>query len=257
MMRSPDRWAVAVRRRDGTIHTERHDADPPPQTPFLRGPATIVQSLSIGARALRIAVRESLGAEPTSEQLSITFGAGLVALVAIFVVAPGLFLADVSGVAGAALEAAVRAAMLLVYLAFISRSPQTQRVFRYHGAEHKTIAAYERSGELPSHAEARSMSPVHERCGSTFITLFIIICGIAFAFVPRTPLWIGALLRVALVPVVLAVAYEAMRAAAREPRSVWARAVTFPGRALQRITTREPTDDELDVALAALLTLLG
>jgi uncharacterized protein YqhQ len=257
MMRSPERWAVAVRRSDGTIHTERHDVDPPPQTPFVRGPATVVQSLRIGTRALRIAIRETLGAEPTTEQLSVTFGAGLVALVAIFIVAPGLFLADIGGATGAALEAAVRAAMLLIYLAFIARSPQTQRVFRYHGAEHKTIAAYERSRGLPSHAEARSMSPVHERCGSTFISIFVIVCGIAFTFVPRSPLWIGALLRVVLVPVVLAIAYETMRAAAREPGSIWGRAVTFPGRALQRITTREPADDELDVALAALLTLLS
>ena len=101
------------------------------------------------------------------------------------------------------------------------------------------------------------MSPVHERCGSTFLSLFVIESGIVFAFVPRVPLWWGALLRIALTPVVVALAYETMRAAAHEPRALWSRAVTFPGRALQRITTREPDDDELDVAIAALETLLA
>ena len=93
------------------------------------------------------------------------------------------------------------------------------------------------------------------RCGTTFIALFVIACGVVFGFVPRTPLWLGALLRIALTPVVVALAYEVMRGAASEPRALWARAISWPGRALQRITTREPGDDELDVAVAALETL--
>jgi uncharacterized protein YqhQ len=256
MMRTPDRWAVAVRRPDGGVHTERHDVEPPSGTVFLRGPASIFQSVGIGTRALRIALRIGTGAEPTAEQLGVTFGAGIVALVAIFIVAPGLFLADVRGLAGPALEATARAAMLLLYLTFVSRSPQTQRLFRFHGAEHKTIAAFERSGALPSRETTRLMSPVHERCGSTFISLFVIGAGILYAFVPRSPLWLGALLRIVLVPVLIALCYELMRAAARERDALWSRAVTFPGRTLQRITTREPDEDELDVAFAALATLL-
>jgi len=256
MMRTPDAWAVAVRKRDGSIHTERHAVEGPSVRGVFRGPRTIASSLRVGTRALRIAIRETSGIEPTAEQTGMTLAAGGAAVLAIFVVAPGLF-APGRGSAAAAIEATIRLAMLALYLFVVSRSAQARGVLRYHGAEHKAVTAYESLGRLPTAAEAKAVTPIHMRCGTTFIALFVITCGVVFAVVPRSPIWLGAIVRIALTPVVVGLAYEVMRGAAREPRSLWARAVTWPGRALQRLTTREPDDHELDVAVAALATLLG
>jgi uncharacterized protein YqhQ len=125
-------------------------------------------------------------------------------------------------------------------------------LFAFHGAEHKVVAAVERVGGIPDHGTARAASPVHPRCGTNFVALFVLAGGVMNSFVPRDPLWAGAVWRVLLVPVGAVVAFEVMRAAAREPGAAWSRLVTWPGRALQRITTREPTDDQLEVAFAAL-----
>jgi len=256
MIRTPDAWAVAIRKPDGTIHRERHVIETGVALPLVRGPAMISSALRIGVRALRVAVRETTGVEPAARQLAVTFGAAGVAILAIFIVAPGVLIGG-HGITGAFIEAVIRLAMLVAYLFVISRSAQTRQVLRYHGAEHKVIAAYERGGTIPMRSQAALVSPIHMRCGTTFIALFVIVCGVVFAVVPRTPLWIGALARVALTPVVVALAYEVMRGAARESRAVWARAVSWPGRALQHITTREPDGDELDVAIAALDSLLA
>jgi uncharacterized protein YqhQ len=100
--------------------------------------------------------------------------------------------------------------------------------------------------------EARRESPVHVRCGTDFIALLVIVAGAVFAFVPRSPLWLGGAFRLLAFPFVAAIAYEVMRAAAVRPRSFVSRMLTWPGRALQLITTREPADDQLEIALAAL-----
>ncbi len=256
MMRTPGSWAVAVRRRDGTIHTERHTDAAATLGGFLRGPRMIAAALRIGMYAVRIAVRETSGVEPTPDQFVVTFAAGGVAVLAIFVVAPGVLI-DGRTIAAAAIEASIRLAMLVAYLLVIARSAQTREILRYHGAEHKTVAAFERAGRIPTADEARPLSPVHMRCGTEFIALFVISCGILFAVVPRQPIWLGAIVRIGLAPVAIALAYEVMRAAAREPKALWARAVSWPGRVMQRLTTREPDADELDVAVAALAALLG
>jgi uncharacterized protein YqhQ len=141
--------------------------------------------------------------------------------------------------------------MLLVYLGALSRSSFARRLFAYHGAEHKAIAACERAGRMPSAEEARAESPIHVRCGTDFIALFVIACGVVFSFVAREPWWFATIVRVALVPVVMIFAYELMRLAARFEGSLGSRLVTWPGRALQRITTRAPSEDQLEVALAA------
>jgi uncharacterized protein YqhQ len=260
LLRTPGRWAVAIRGRDGTIHTEAHpiaDRWPRLRKTIARGPIAIVDAVSIGTRALRVAVREATGAEPTAEQMLWTLVSAFVGIVAVFVVAPGAVFAGLPDALADALEAAGRAAVLLVYLVAVSRSAQARRLFSYHGAEHEVVAAFEKSETIPTRAAARSAGPIHPRCGTSFIAILVVVAGIVFALVPREPLWAGALWRVCLVPVVAAISYEVMRASAREPPGLWTRLISAPGRALQRLTTREPTDDQLDVALAALAVLLA
>ena len=253
-MRTPVRWAVAIRRPDGEIVTETHDV--PDRWTALRrtlarGPAALAEAVSIGLEALRISVRESAGVVPTSAQMRSTLatvGAGVIAL---FVIAPAVFVSGWSDWTADVLEAVLRAAVLLVYLLTISRSASARRLFGYHGAEHKVIAAFEQRGETPTLDEARAPSPVHPRCGTSFIALFVIVAGVVHAFVPRAPVWAGALWRVLLLPIDAALAYEVMRATARHEKTIVARILSLPGRALQRLTTREPADDQLEVALAA------
>jgi uncharacterized protein YqhQ len=248
-----------VRRPDRSIHTEVHPVAlrwTRLRKSFLRGSVALVDAVSIGLRAADIAIRESTG-------VSSEGGAGVVlapvavAILAIFVGMPAIAARSWTGIAGDVAEASVRAAMLLVYLGALSRSSFARRLFAYHGAEHKAIAACERAGRMPSAEEARVESPIHVRCGTDFIALFVIVCGVVFSFVAREPWWFATVVRVALVPVVMVFAYELMRLAARFEGSPGSRLVTWPGRALQRITTREPSDDQLEVALAALRTAVG
>jgi uncharacterized protein YqhQ len=249
---------VAVRRPDGEIHTESHailQRRPRLQRTLLRGPLSLVDAVRIGTRALRVAVRETTGADAEPRQVAMTLGAVGVGVLAVFVIGPGALVGGLPDRTADVIEAAARAGVLLVYLLGVSRSPQAQRLFHYHGAEHKAVAAYEKAGRAPSAAEAVAASPVHPRCGTNFIVLFVIAAAIVYSFAPRQPLFAGAAWRVSLVPVVVVLAYETMRASARG--GAVGRLVTWPGRALQRITTREPSSDELEVAHAAMRTLLG
>jgi len=259
-MRTPSRWSVAVRRADGGIHTETHEITRRiPTRPFVRGPIVLVESLRVGLEAIRVSVRVTTGVESGRGEVASTLAAVAVTFLVLFGAGPGVAI-GASGLHGAAADVAegcVRVAMFVLYLLLVSRSRTAVDLFRYHGAEHKVIAAYERLHSLPSLEDARPISPVHNRCGTNFAMLLVIVTGFVYAPVPRAPLWAGAALRIVLVPVAAALAYELMRLAAREHGEVWSHVVTWPGRAAQHITTREPSDAQLDVARAALERLLA
>ncbi len=259
-MRTPTTWAVAIRRPDGSIVTESHDVAerwPALRRTFLRGPAALGEAISIGLEALRISVRESTGVVPTPGQMRSTLAAVGAGAIALFIVAPAIFVTAWPDRVADMLEAALRATVLLVYLVTMSRSVGARRLFGYHGAEHKVIAAFETAGETPTIDAARVPSPIHRRCGTSFIALFVIVAGVVHAFVPRSPVWAGAAWRVLLAPVDAAIAYEVMRATARNERTIIARLMSLPGRLLQRLTTREPDGGQLEVALAAFEALPG
>jgi len=218
----------------------------------MRGPAALAQAIGIGVRALRIALREQTGSEPSAgEVVGSLIPVGATALL-VFVVAASLLASGWKGAAGDVAEALLRAAAVLVYLLAIARSGQSKRLFAYHGAEHMVIASFERLNDVPTAEQARESSPIHMRCGTNFVALYVIAAGLIHSLVPREPWWAGALWRLLLFPIVVAVAYELMRAAARSPRALWARVVTLPGRLLQRVTTRNPDDSQIEVAQAAL-----
>jgi uncharacterized protein YqhQ len=263
-VRTPTRWALAVRRPDRTLHIEAHDLVerfPRLRKTMLRGIVALVDAISIGWRGITIAARVSTGIEPGArgrggDPHETALGAVVVPILVgallVFVAVPGALSAGRPGITGDVVEAAGRALTLVIYLATISVTSQAQRTFAYHGAEHKTIAAFERVGRPPTLEEARAESTIHVRCGTDFMALFVVVAGVVYALVPRRPLWIGVGLRMVLVPVVAAIAYEVMRAAARYEATPVARLITWPGRLLQRITTREPSADMLEVAGAAL-----
>jgi uncharacterized protein YqhQ len=214
--------------------------------------------VSIGLEALRVAVRETTGIVPTRGQIASTLAAAGAGVIAIFVVAPAVFAPVAGDLAADVLEASGRAAVLVVYLVAVSRSETAQRLFGYHGAEHKVIAAFEHHGDRPTNDQAMARSPIHPRCGTSLIALFVIVAGVVHAFVPRQPVWLGGALRVLLVPIDAGIAYELIRAsAASYERSIAARLLSLPGRILQRLTTREPTDEQLAVAMSAFDALVG
>lgn len=265
MMRGRDHWAVAVRRPDGTLHLESHDVNPITRRfpllgkPGLRGVIVLGQSLRIGMRALSISAN---AAAPEDEQLSprqmaLSMVLALAVFIGLFIVLPAAAFgwADRwigSGLLANVLEGLSRIGLFLGYLLLIGRTREIRRVFEYHGAEHKTIAAYEHGDPLTPEAVDRH-STIHVRCGTNFLLIVMILTILVFALFgdPSLPWRIGS--RILAIPLIAAVAYEALRLGARFPRSPVMRALMAPGLWLQRVTTQPPSRDQIEVAIASFL----
>lgn len=269
MIRGPHRMAVAVRRPDGdiTCRTEalgglyvgrvRH-------IPLLRGLIVLWETLALGIRALAFSSRVSLGEE--EQEVSAAYVWGMLALsfafvAAVFFAGPVLltrWLDDLVGSEAAvvALEGLLRLAMLIAYIWLIGRIPDIQRVFAYHGAEHRAIHAYE-AGEPLTAQSVRRFPNAHPRCGTGFLLTVMVVALLVFVAVGTEPLWWRFLSRVAFIPLIAALSYEAIRLSARyadRPALAW---LLWPNLALQSLTTRDPDDDQIEVALAALAGALG
>lgn len=269
MMRSPGWWALAVRKQDGGIHTEAHETAayakkrPILGRPGLRGIIALGESLAIGMRAMSISARVSAGEDdaPSKKEMGIAIAVALLFFVAVFIALPAILTRGAGTHTGWALvgrnliEGLVRIGIFLAYILLISLMPDIRRVFQYHGAEHKVIAAHE-SGAPPTAQAARGFSTVHVRCGTDFLFIVMIMAVLIFSLAGAGPVWWRILSRVVLLPVVAALSYELLRLSARHERNLAIRVLTAPGRLLQRVTTREPDDDQLDVALAAMLELM-
>jgi uncharacterized protein YqhQ len=267
MMRAPAAWAVAVRRPDGVIEAR---TDPLPRLsarsrlariPFVRGVMVLGESLGLGFRALSWSARKAEledGKELKSSHIAVTMTVALVFFLAVFMVLP-LFAArgierliGESAVLFNVLDSVLRLGMFVGYIWLIGRSADIDRVFQYHGAEHKTIHAYE-AGDPLTLSEIQRYSPRHPRCGTNFLLIVVLIAIVVFASLGR-PSWPWLIAsRVLLLPVIAAVAYEVLKVAADRPWMAWA---SRPGIWLQRLTTREPSDDQVEVAVAALLAAL-
>jgi uncharacterized protein YqhQ len=275
MMRSPRMVATAIRRADGGIQIK---ADPfvsiSRRVPFLglpilRGAVVLVESLQIGVTALAFsadAAVQSEEARPKAERRFGSLGLGmsttiLISLVlgfAIFFWLP-LKLTDLSGVHHPFLynviDGAIRLVFFLGYVFAIGFWKEMRRVFQYHGAEHKTIHNLE-SGLPLSPENAASFSRFHPRCGTSFLFLVVIVSFVVFAFLGRPDTIGQRLLRFAFIPVIAGVSFELIRFAGAHYDTQWVRWMSAPGLSLQRLTTREPTRDMLEVAIAAIQAVL-
>jgi uncharacterized protein YqhQ len=263
MMRGRDVWAVAVRRPDGTLHLESHTIDPIARRyriltkPLLRGVIALGQALSIGFRALSISARESAPEEEqlTSRQMAVSMAIAVALFIGIFIVVPAVAFRWVghrvdSSVLVNAGEGVFRVGLFLGYLALIGRTEEIRRVFAYHGAEHKTIAAHEHGDELTPERVDR-YSTLHVRCGTNFLLIVMIITIFAFALFGNPGIWWRIGSRIVAIPLIAGVAFEMLRLGARYPDSRVMRALMAPGLWLQRITTRPPERDMIEVAIAA------
>jgi uncharacterized protein YqhQ len=263
LMRGPERWAVAVRRTDGTIAVSAGEAPSWSQrwslVPFARGIAALGESLSLGVRALGWSAQVSGRADPNRPLRVVPTAALAVVLAAgLFFVLPAAVARLVVGAGASAgwVEAVARLSIFLGYLAAVGRLPDVARVFAYHGAEHMAVSAHEAGGPLDV-ASARRYGTRHPRCGTTF--MLVVVVGAAFATVALGDLPWAKLVasRLLLVPVMAAIAYEILRAATALQRFAAVRVVLAPGLALQALTTRQPDDDQLEVALVALREALA
>jgi uncharacterized protein YqhQ len=273
MMRGPRTWAVAVRKPDGVIAHVSRSIDPlmarhwALRLPVVRGVVALGESLSIGFRALSVsanyaAAEEAEGDEEPAEigRWAIAF-AFLVAIgfaVMIFKVGPAL-LADTLPISDGYLfvivEGLIRVAVFVGYLALLSFIPSLKRVFQYHAAEHKAINAYEAGEELTPETTQR-YSLIHPRCGTAFLLWVMVIGVFVFAFFGR-PSWYWLIItRIALLPVIAGVAYELIRFAGKHQDNRALMTALAPGLWLQRLTTREPTLDQLEVSIRALREVL-
>lgn len=263
MMRGADHWAVAVRLPGGDIHVESHDIDsvakrhPLFAKPFLRGMIVLGQSLAIGTRALLIATNRSMDDDEqlTSRQVGLALALAMIFFVAIFVLGPTVLFAWIQdevggGVLTNILEGLFRVGLFVAYLWLIGKTKDIHRVFEYHGAEHKTIAAYEHGDPLdPEHVDR--YSTVHVRCGTNFLIIVMVITIFVFTLFGTPGFWWRIGSRVIAIPVIAGVAYEALRLGARYQSSLVMRGLMAPGLWLQKITTQKPDRGQIQVAIAS------
>jgi uncharacterized protein YqhQ len=263
MMRGADHWAVAVRKPDGGVHIESHEIDsiarriPAFGKPLLRGVIVLGQSLAIGYRALTVSASASSeeDVELSKGQMGLSLALAMVLFVGVFVIGPAVLFKWAqhglgSGVLTNVLEGVFRVAIFVAYLVLIGRTRDIRRVFEYHGAEHKTIAAYEHQEPLdPEHVDR--YSTIHVRCGTNFLIIVMIITIFVFALFGTPGIWWRIGSRIIAIPAIAAVAYEALRLGARYPDSLVMRALMAPGLWLQKITTKPPDRGQIEVAIAS------
>ena len=263
MMRGREVWAIAVRRPDRELHVESHDIDsvarrhPVLTKPVLRGVIALGQALAIGFRALSISARESAPEEEqlSSGQMALSMVLAIVLFLGIFIVVPAVAFRWVGGRVDSSIlvnagEGVFRVALFLGYLVLIGRTKEIRRVFAYHGAEHKTIAAFEHEDPLtPDHVDR--YSTLHVRCGTNFLLLVMVTTIFVFALFGNPGLWWRIASRIVAIPIIAGLAFEMLRLGARFPNSRLIHALMVPGLWLQKITTRPPDRDQIDVAIAS------
>jgi uncharacterized protein YqhQ len=264
MIRGQRYACVAVRRPDGTIALR---SDPIStlftggfrKVPLLRGVIVLVETLILGMKALTFSA--NVGLEAEGEEIGKGAMAGMLAFallfaVGLFFLVPVLASKPLEGLLGSDLlsnlaEGLIRLSVFLAYIYLIGRMEQIHRVFMYHGAEHMAVHAQERHDPLEVEAVRRHPT-AHPRCGTAFLLTVMVVAVAVFTFVPRDPFWWLIVSRIVLIPVIAAASYEAIRFSGFHSDNPLVRAITAPSLALQKLTTRQPEDDQIEVAIAAM-----
>jgi uncharacterized protein YqhQ len=260
MMRSRTHAVMCVRQPNDEIlmHMEEIDALSGRYRilglPFLRGIVALLETLYLGVKGVYFSANAVLEEEEekfTYKEFVIVLAMALV-LASFFFIVPFL-LTNLFGLAGVlfnVVEALVRLSMFLLYLSLVALWGEFKRVLQYHGAEHKTINAYEARVALTVE-NVRRFSRLHPRCGTSFIFIVVIVSILLFSIMPDLGFFVRLAYRVLLIPVIGAVSYELLKLSGRYKDSIVMRILTLPGLAFQRLTTREPDDDMMEVAIRA------
>ena len=287
LMRGPEKQSIVCRLADGTLQTKLEDVKPVPKTPFIRGIFILISSLYNGMTALSY----SAGLQPEEDQeepskfdvwletkigveaaekavIAIAVLLGVALAVGLFVLLPAFLFEllpdSINLIVRCILEGIIRIVIFLVYLWLAARMKEIKRVFAYHGAEHKTIFCYEKGLELTVE-NVREQSRFHPRCGTSFLVVVMIISIFVvsvmtwvlsmFPAIAALPKILAALVRIAaklvLLPIIVGLTYELNRWVGRHDENPIARAVAWPGKQIQHLTTREPDDGMIEVAIEA------
>lgn len=292
MMRGPDHFAVAVRRENGEIVTTTESIESSIlgrikwlDKPFLRGTLALIDAMTLGIKALKysadVAMQDAAQADtpgsPSGETteaprgqaadsgkvndvavgavmvLGLALGVALFFFVPILVVKP--LTTGMPGWTRAALEGGVKITLFVLYVLAISLLPDIRRVFQYHGAEHKTINAYEAGVELTVDGVIEH-TKAHVRCGTSFILVVLVTSIVVFMFISWDSVLMRFVYKLALLPVVAGIAYEVIRFAGKHKNWALSRLLVLPGLIMQKITTREPEPEMIEVAIRSLECVL-
>lgn len=291
MMRGPHKTAMAVRKSDGEILTEVNNNGAAStnklcKLPIIRGCVNFVASLAVGMKALmfsadQVDLEEEEAESKFDKWLEDKFGdkikdiviyaaiaLSLVMSVALFIMLPTLITRGLEWILGftpfaaaaktkiftSVVEGIIKMAVFIGYLALVSAMKDIKRVFEYHGAEHKTIACYEHGEELTVE-NVKKHTRFHPRCGTSFLLFVMIVSIILFALLPRTGVVLRMVMRLLLLPVVAGISYELIKWAGRSENKCVA-CLSKPGLWLQRLTTREPDDSQIEVAIASMKAVI-
>jgi len=270
MMRGRDSMAIAVRKQSGDIVIREDKLKsitkqfPFLKWPLLRGVVALVEAMVIGIRALNYSAsqfaeeeEEELGAK----EIALTMGLALVLTVGLFIVLPAFVINLLeehvaNNIALNIIEGAVKITVFILYIMAISFMSDIRRVFQYHGAEHKAINCYE-AGDPLTVERVKAHSLIHKRCGTSFIIFVLLVSIFVFSFFGRPPFLLRVGLHLALLPVVAGISYEIIRLAGRKEAPWIIRVLSLPGMWTQRLTTREPADDQIEVAIRSLNVVLA
>ncbi|MDQ1436757.1 MAG: hypothetical protein QOK43_386 [Acidimicrobiaceae bacterium] len=265
LMRGASTWAVAVRKPSGEIVTTTGSVASGGRgwrrLPVVRGVVALVDSLRLGAKAMEWAARQSElgGAEVAESKPRLAERAfmvvGVAAVLSLFFLMPGLVAGRLPGSHGGVgfslIEGVIRIGLLVGYIGGLGLVPDLRRVYEYHGAEHKSITALEAGAPLTP-ASVNRFTTRHPRCGTTFLLVVMVVSVLIHPLIGRPALAVLVVSRLALVPVVAGLSYEVIKWAAAHIDRPWVARMLAPGLALQRLTTREPSAAQVEVALVAL-----
>ncbi len=265
MMRGKRHWSVAVRRPDGEIslHSEAlkplADSHDFYKLPVVRGVIGLWESLALGIRALSMSAQESISEEEeeiSKKEMAVSVIIGGALAILLFVAVPLFAVKSIqSELPSSSLfvlaEGALRIAILVGYIWAVSRIKHLRRVFEYHGAEHKTIHALESGLELTP-ANVKRFSPLHPRCGTSFLLIVMVLAIAVFSFVGVPGIYLLIISRILGIPLIVGLSYEVIKYAGRHKNSRFMHAVLYPGLILQKLTTREPDLSQIEVAIVAL-----
>lgn len=264
MMKGEEVIATAVRRSNSEIVVQKRVVKPWSRRfpilkkPFFRGALALVESMVIGMQALNFSAgqfAEEEEVELGTKDMILMMAMALGLTVLLFIVVPAYAIRFVqariqSNFLLNLVEGLIKISIFLAYIVGISRLSEIRRVFEYHGAEHKTINAYEAGSELTP-AKVQRFSVQHPRCGTSFLLVVIVLKIFIFAFLATDPLWWRIASRILLLPLVAGIAYELIKFAARHDKAFFCRLLIAPGMLIQRLTTREPDDGQVEVAIRA------
>ncbi|MBI5848030.1 MAG: DUF1385 domain-containing protein [Nitrospirae bacterium] len=272
MMRSPRNWTVAVRDQKGTIHLLRERLTEMPRflkLPMIRGVVALFHALSLGIRAIEFSAGKAYD-EEGEESLSklslvltmiVAFGLAIGLFILLPLYATKLLGLVIQGVETSSflfnvVDGIIRVIIFLAYVLIIGMWKDMARIFMYHGAEHKVIHAYEKGLDLTLE-NVREHSPLHPRCGTSFLMIVMVVSILVFSFIPQSwPFVYKFLSRIVFMPLIAGSSFELLKLSAKWDHHPLMHVMITPGLMLQRLTTREPDDAQLEVALSAMIEVL-